>query len=325
MSSDDSRQRRRLENRVKREARSVVNEARRALRRHGDRVPDGIKREVTRLTDSLDEANPGRRRIGHARAAGRARRDGRRAPGVRAQVDGARVHRVDRHRGHDRALPARLRGGGVQDPERVDDPNHGDRRPHLRQQVHLRPAHPVHDHPLLRAARAAARRGDRLHQPVPAGQGLHQAHRRHPGGHGRGPLRHHLRERRGGAGPPDRRRALRLLGQGRQVAHLGSQGLLELRRDARRDRAHHHPLAGAPVGGRGAARQPEGALRGRGGRARLPGRRRPGLRRAAGPAHPRSSASARAAGWRSRSRAAPATTARARRSATTWCRTGMCS
>jgi signal peptidase I len=45
-----------MENRVKREARSVVKEARRALRRHGDRVPDGIKREVTRLTDSLDQA-----------------------------------------------------------------------------------------------------------------------------------------------------------------------------------------------------------------------------------------------------------------------------
>ena len=55
MSTQDSQQRR-LENRIKREARSLVREARRALRRHGERVPDGVKREVTQLTDALDQA-----------------------------------------------------------------------------------------------------------------------------------------------------------------------------------------------------------------------------------------------------------------------------
>ncbi len=45
-----------MEVRVRREARSLVGEVRRALRRHGERVPDGIKREIGQLADSLDQA-----------------------------------------------------------------------------------------------------------------------------------------------------------------------------------------------------------------------------------------------------------------------------
>lgn len=56
MSSEESRQARLVAKRVKRESQSLVREARRALRRHGDRIPDGIKREITRLTDGLEQA-----------------------------------------------------------------------------------------------------------------------------------------------------------------------------------------------------------------------------------------------------------------------------
>jgi signal peptidase I len=51
-----SRQQARLEIRIKREARSLVREARRALRRHGDRIPDGIKRDLVQRCDALDRA-----------------------------------------------------------------------------------------------------------------------------------------------------------------------------------------------------------------------------------------------------------------------------
>ena len=56
MSAPESRQQARLEKRVRREAGSLVSEARRALRRHGHRVPDGIKREIGSLADGLDKA-----------------------------------------------------------------------------------------------------------------------------------------------------------------------------------------------------------------------------------------------------------------------------
>jgi signal peptidase I len=50
------RQRQRIEKRVRKEARSLVAEARRALRRHGERVPDSMRREIGLQADRLDEA-----------------------------------------------------------------------------------------------------------------------------------------------------------------------------------------------------------------------------------------------------------------------------
>lgn len=50
------RQRERIEKRVRKEARSLVSEARRALRRHGERVPESMRREIALQTDRLDEA-----------------------------------------------------------------------------------------------------------------------------------------------------------------------------------------------------------------------------------------------------------------------------
>lgn len=51
-----SRQQARLDRRIQREARQLVREARRAIRRHGDRIPDGIKRDIGRESDALDQA-----------------------------------------------------------------------------------------------------------------------------------------------------------------------------------------------------------------------------------------------------------------------------
>jgi signal peptidase I len=45
-----------IEKRVRKEARALVSEARRALRRHGPRVPDGIHREITQHADRLEQA-----------------------------------------------------------------------------------------------------------------------------------------------------------------------------------------------------------------------------------------------------------------------------
>jgi len=56
VSADDEGARRRLDKRVVREARALVREARRAIGRQGERVPDGIKREIVRLSDELDRA-----------------------------------------------------------------------------------------------------------------------------------------------------------------------------------------------------------------------------------------------------------------------------
>ena len=70
---------------------------------------------------------------------------------------------------------ARARRRGVQDPERVDDPDAAGRRPHLRQQVHLRPGHPVHALAGVDAHAARARRRHRLRVPGEPRAGLHQA------------------------------------------------------------------------------------------------------------------------------------------------------
>ncbi len=50
------RQHQRIEKQVRKEARSLVAEARRALRRHGARVPDSMRREIAQQADRLDEA-----------------------------------------------------------------------------------------------------------------------------------------------------------------------------------------------------------------------------------------------------------------------------
>ena len=60
----------------------------------------------------------------------------------------------------DRALLARVRRRGVQDPVGLDDPDAAGRRSHLRQQVHLRRARAVHQHQVrdeLSQAASAAR------------------------------------------------------------------------------------------------------------------------------------------------------------------------
>ena len=56
-------------------------------------------------------------------------------------------------------------------------PTLDDRRPHLRQQVHLRPAHPVDRQAPLLPPAARARRRDGLQVPREQGAGLHQARR----------------------------------------------------------------------------------------------------------------------------------------------------
>jgi signal peptidase I len=55
-SGQGGRREARLEIRIKREAAALVREARRALRRQGHRVPDGVKRELVQLCDGLDRA-----------------------------------------------------------------------------------------------------------------------------------------------------------------------------------------------------------------------------------------------------------------------------
>ena len=104
-------------------ARAAARRARRAARRRWTRRPS------TRTRSSSPRAR---------------RRRGRRAPRTLAQERGARVPRVDPRRRRRRVRAPRVRRRGVQDPERVDDPDAAGRRPHLRQQVQLRPGDPVH-------------------------------------------------------------------------------------------------------------------------------------------------------------------------------------
>lgn len=54
--SASSRARARMDRRVRREARAVLREARRGLKRHGHRVPDGIKTRIREGADALDQA-----------------------------------------------------------------------------------------------------------------------------------------------------------------------------------------------------------------------------------------------------------------------------
>ena len=54
--SASSRARVRMDRRVRRESRVVLREARRGLKRHGHRVPDGIKGRIREAADALDQA-----------------------------------------------------------------------------------------------------------------------------------------------------------------------------------------------------------------------------------------------------------------------------
>ncbi len=56
-----------------------------------------------------------------------------------SEIDAARVLRVDRHRGHPRALHPHVRRAGVQDPDRLDGEQPPRRRPPAREQVRVRP------------------------------------------------------------------------------------------------------------------------------------------------------------------------------------------
>ena len=101
---------------------------------------------------------------------------------------------------------ARVRHRGLQDPERLDDPDAHGGRPHLRQQVQLRPGDSVH------AARASGRtcrpkrgRRDGLRVPRAPRAGLHQARHRAPGRQARGDERPPDHQRVGGAELPRRR------------------------------------------------------------------------------------------------------------------------
>ena len=185
------------------------------------RSSSGTRRQIIRELSVRDREGLQRRSRGAARGDGPGAvrrgglqrgvdprgRAGRHAPPPVAQERGARVPRVDPRRRRRRARAARVRGRGLQDPERVDDPDAAGRRPHLRQQVHLRPRHPVHALAAAgracrpRAATSSSTRSRRTRA------GLHQAGDRRARRRARGEERTPVAQRLGGA-PLLRRRLL---------------------------------------------------------------------------------------------------------------------
>ncbi len=99
-----------------------------------------------------------------------------------------------------RTALARFRGGGVQDPQRVHAAHAADPGSHLREQVRVRPAHPVHHQARVAEPAAQARGRDRLRipgsEPGQRAPGLHQAGdrfaRRHAHGGRRPPVHQRL-------------------------------------------------------------------------------------------------------------------------------------
>ena len=220
-------------------ARALLEEAESILEKQRERHQARPLREGARQAPRRSRRARGRdgtralRRGGLRRRAREGRRRGRRAPRSLAQERGARVRRVDPRRDRRRDGAARVRRRGVQDPERLDDPDAAGRRSHLREQVHLRARDPVHAQAAVVAHAAGARRRDGLRVSRAPGAGLHQARDRAPGRQARGARRSPDHQRLGGAellrGPvlvhrgaglePSRGRDLRRVPRGRGVPH----------------------------------------------------------------------------------------------------------
>ncbi len=171
-------------------ARALLDEAEAHPRaeREGDR-PRALRARARGAQDGPRRAarGDGRRRRSTRRPSSR-RSSAPTARSTSASARGARARCASTSSRSSSPSPSRmalraLRRRGVQDPERVDDPDAAGRRPHLREQVHLRPGHPVHaTSGVWTRMPPAPRRRHGLRVPGAPRAGLHQARdRRCPG------------------------------------------------------------------------------------------------------------------------------------------------
>ena len=127
------------------------------------------------------------------------------ATAIVQEIGRPRVLRVDRHRGHPRAVRAHVGGAGVQDPDRVDGEQPADRRSPAGQQVHLRPDAAGHRPRAAAGPPDPPRRHRRLQVSRRARSRLHQARHRPAGRDDRAEEQEGPRQR------PAARRAVRAL------------------------------------------------------------------------------------------------------------------